>query len=267
MTTARAIERGTLQFYLDMAKFVGAEVMPTESDELWMNEVDAQTRTADLRCYLQDDDRNANELILGALARRYRNLNDHDKLFITVAEYLYRFAPAGFQHQANVSIAEVAEVLEPVLGPSGELPFWLPQLETLVDELLAYEHLHDLTRLGLFERSRQLKSRVAANGLDTMGLVAFARFNYLLRRTFIMLWEAELWWIEQALTEMESRADFFVDCSELGMSPILPTNELLQMVQHWKQPSFADYADEVTYRKVQKVREILENALLPEMVQ
>lgn len=270
MTTARAIERGILQFYLDLARFVGVEVVVTDhrSDdphaERWMDEVDVRTKPSDLRRYLQADAANANEIILGALAQRYRRLNANDKLFITVAEYLYRFAPAWFQGNA-VSIAEVAEVLEPVLGPSGELPTWLPQLETLINELVAYEHLHEMTDLGIFVRGRQLKARVATHGLDTMGLVAFARFNYILRKTFTTLWDAELWWIEQALLELESRADFFVDCHEIGLSPIVPTNELLHMACQWKRPSFADYAHDVMYRNVQQVRQILETALLPEM--
>jgi hypothetical protein len=164
-----------------------------------------------------------------------------------------------------IPLADVAEILEPIVGSAEELPEWLPGLEELVNELFAYEHLHEFARNGLFVRGRKLKSSVSADGLDTMGLVAFARFNFLMRRTFTTLWEAEVWWIEQALNELESRAEFFVDCSEIGLSEIVPTNELFHMVCQWKQPSFSDYAQDQTYQKVQKLRQILETALLPEM--
>jgi hypothetical protein len=81
------------------------------------------------------------------------------------------------------------------------------------------------------------------------------------RQTFTTLWEADLWWIEQALDELESRAEFFVDCSEIGLSVIEPTNELSKMVKGWKRPSFTEYATDLTYQRVQKLRSILDQAL------
>jgi hypothetical protein len=232
-----------------------------------MDEVDVRTTPVQLRRFLQAEETKSNEATLRAMAQRFREQRSNDKLFIVVAEYLYRCSPDWFQGQPTVTMPEVAEALEPVLGAPGKPPSWVTQLEDLIIELCAYEHLHELARNGIFDRGRQLKARVADGGLDTMGLVAFARFNYLLRKTFTTLWEAELWWIEQALNELESRAEFFVDCTEIGLSSIVPTNELYEMVCDWKQPSFNDYAQDLTYQKVQKIRQILEVALLPETAQ
>jgi hypothetical protein len=272
MEHVNATDRGILTFYIGLARTGGLECPFTEGQAVngeadkWMGKVDASVTPTDLRRFLQADETNADEITLGALAQRYRRLKANDKLFITVAEYLYRFSPAWFQELPAVSMAEVADVLEPVLGPAGELPEWLPRMEELINELVAYEHLHELAQLGIFDRGRHLKAKVSAKGVDSMGLVAFARFNYVLRNTFTTLWDAELWWIEQALNELESRADFFVDCTEIGLSPIVPTNELFRMVCEWKRPAFTDYAQDLTYQRVQKVRQILETALLPEPV-
>jgi hypothetical protein len=267
-------EAELVQFYLEFAKSVG-QVCPVKDwatsngqGEAWLRQLDSVTSPMQLRHFLQNENTACNEPTLKALGQRfhYHHPAAADKLFITVAEYLYRFAPQGFSEMSTIPLAHVAEILEPILGEADDLPDWLPELEGLVHELFACEHLHDLARTGIFDKGRKLKARVSVDGLDTMGFVAFARFNFLLRRTFTMLWEAEVWWIEQALNELESRAEFFVDCSEIGLSTIVPTNELFHMVCQWKQPSFSDYAQDQTYQKVQKVRQILETALLPEMV-
>jgi hypothetical protein len=266
-------EAGVVEFYLAFAKSAGMACPVKDwttangQGKAWVRQVDSVTSPTQLRHFLQNENTVCSEPTLRALGQHYRGHQPAaaDKLFITVAEYLYRFAPDGFSVQSIIPLAHVAEILEPILGEADDLPDWLPELEELAHELFACEHLHDLARTGLFDRGRKLKARVSAGGLDTMGFVAFARFNFLLRRAFTTLWEAEVWWIEQALNELESRAEFFVDCSEIGLSPIVPTNEVFHMVCQWKQPSFSDYAQDQTYQKVQKVRQILETALLPEM--
>jgi hypothetical protein len=264
-------ESALVQFYIAFASSLGISCSIKDEQavnaqvESWLRQVDGTTSPMQLRHFLQDETTSVDEPTLRALGHRFRHQTGaSDKLFITVAEYLYRFAPAGFAEQPRIPLASVAEILEPVLGPAENLPDWLPELEELVEQLIACEHMHDLANTGIFDRGRKLKARVSAEGLDTMGLVAFARFNYMLRRTFTMLWESEVWWIEQALNELESRAEFFVDCSEIGLSSIVPTNELFHMVCQWRRPYFTDYATDQTYQKVQKVRQILEAALLPE---
>ena len=228
----------------------------------WLAEVDAAVSPSVLRQFMQSGSSTCDEETLGSLIRRYHGqVQSSDKLYVAVAEYLVNCAPTWFAETQRVSMADVADVLEPVLGPAGDLPKWLPELETLITELSAYEHLHELAEHGIFDRGRHLKAKVAKGGLDTMGLVAFARFNYLLRQTFTLLWEADIWWIQQALDELESRAEFFVDCSDIGLSLIEPTNELNQMVHEWKRPSFTEYANDETYLKVQKLRTILDQGL------
>lgn len=228
--------------------------------EKWFEQVEAAVSPAALRQFVQSVP--INEPTLAEVIRHYHgHVEWSDKLYVCVAEYLVKCTPKWFQETERVTMADVADVLEPVLGPSGELPKWLPDLESLITELSAYEHLHELASHGIFDRGRQLKGKVAKGGLDTMGLVAFARFNYLLRQTFTILWEADLWWIQQALDELQSRAEYFVDCTDIGLSFLEPTDELHKMVHGWKRPSFTEYAHDETYQKVQKLRTILDNAL------
>jgi hypothetical protein len=252
-----------MRFYLALAKNQNLAGIPEGGDvEKWLLQVDAAVSPAALRNFIQSNDPYADDLTLGSVIRRYHGKPQWgDKLYVAVAEYLVKCSPKWFLETQRVSLADVADVLEPVLGPAGELPKWLPELEDLITELSAYEHLHELAEHGIFERGRQLKARVSKNGLESMGLVAFARFNYLLRQTFTILWQADLWWIQQALDELESRAEFFVDCTEIGLSLIEPTNELNKMVHEWKQPSFNEYATDETYQRVQKLRQILDQSL------
>ena len=256
-----------LRFYVALAKSQNVPCSVTDWQsgnsqvETWLAQVEAAVSPAVLRQFIQSGSTACDEVTLGSLIRRYKGHSQwSDKLYVAVAEYLVSCSPSWFTETQRVSMADVADVLEPVLGPAGDLPAWLPELEKLIGELSAYEHLHELAEHGIFERGRQLKAKVG-KGLDTMGLVAFARFNYLLRQTFTLLWEADLWWIQQALDELESRAEFFIDCSEIGMSVIEPTNELNQLVHEWKRPSFTDYASDESYQKVQKLRAILDQAL------
>ena len=257
-----------VRFYQSLAK--GQNVPCPISDwqtangqvEKWFTQVDAAVSPSVLRQFLQSGAASCNEETLAAIIRRYKGQSQStDKLYVAVAEYLVNCSPKWFVDTDRVSMADVAEVLEPVLGSAGEYPSWLPELEALITELSAYEHLHELAEHGIFDRGRQLKAKVGKGGLNTMGLVAFARFNYLVRQTFTTLWEADLWWIQQTLDELDSRAEFFVDCTEIGMSVIEPTNELNQMVHEWKRPSFTDYATDETYQRVQKLRTILDRAL------
>jgi len=256
-----------MRFYIALAKSQNiacpiSDWNASEAIEKWMLQVDAAVSPAALRQFMQAEQTFCDEITLGQVIRRYhKHAQWGDKLYVAVAEYLVNCTPQWFQENERVTLADVADVLEPVLGPTTDLPKWLPELEQLISELSAYEHLHELASHGIFDRGRQLKAKVAKNGLDTMGLVAFARFNYLLRQTFTILWEADLWWIQQALDELESRAEFFVDCSEIGLSVIEPTNELNDLVHAWKRPSFTEYANDETYQKVQKLRGILDDSL------
>jgi hypothetical protein len=228
--------------------------------EKWFQQIETAVSPSTLRQFVQSVP--INEPTLAEVIRHYHGHAEwSDKLYVCVAEYLIKCTPKWFQETERVTMADVADVLEPVLGPAGELPKWLPELESLITELSAYEHLHELAEHGIFDRGRQLKGRVAKAGLDTMGLVAFARFNYLLRQTFTTLWEADIWWIQQALDELESRAEYFVDCTDIGLSFLEPTDDLNKMVHEWKRPSFNEYAHDETYQRVQKLRTILDNSL------
>jgi hypothetical protein len=253
-----------LKFYTALAQNYQLQASGNDPGKLdsWLVQIDSAVSPAQLRQFLQSGTTVCDEPTLVPVIRRYHGHSQwSDKLYVSVAEFLVNCAPKWFTSTERVSLADVADVLEPILGPAGDLPKWLPELEALIIELSTYEHLHELADHGLFDRGRKLKAKVSKGGLDTMGMVAFARFNYLLRQTFTTLWEADLWWIEQALDELESRAEFFVDCSDIGLSVIEPTNELFKMVKGWKRPSFTEYANDLTYQRVQKLRSILDQAL------
>src|ERR1700675_5052670 len=95
----------------------------------WLLQVDAAVSPAGLRQFMQADNTVVDELTRGSVIRRYHgHAQWNDKLYVSVAEYLVKCTPKWFRETERVSLADVADVLEPVLGPAGDLPNWIPEL-------------------------------------------------------------------------------------------------------------------------------------------
>ena len=235
--------------------------------EGWFDGIDTKLEPAQFRHLIQAEGFDSREEVLRCLAMRFSRKGsasqfDRDKLDLLLGQYLATCAPAAWAEQPTVSLSDVASVLAPMVGPvTPVMPKWLEPLEDLVRELNAYEHLQDLAKHGIFERGRTLKGQAGEKHAEPIVQVAFARFNYLLRRAFSQLWEADLWWIEQALDELESRGEFFIDASSAQLSPITPTSDLFGLLKQWQRPLFTDYAHDRTYHRVQQIRTVLDRSL------
>ena len=236
--------------------------------EEWLAAIDSVVTPSQLRQFIQKSKIANRKDSLEWLIKRYVkragvSQPDLDKLDFLLVQYLSTCH--GDKAEANdFPLDKVAALLEPLVGPLAKpLPPWSVKLNELADEMKAYEHLQDMTKHELVDRGRKLKSSIRRQPNDPTILITFARFNYLVRATFVLLWQADVWWIEEGLKFLETRGEYFLDCAAVGFSPIQPITELYPTLTKWKNPSLADYALDSTYRQLQGLRHIVDTAMGP----
>jgi hypothetical protein len=78
---------------------------------------------------------------------------------------------------------------------------------------------------------------------DPSAMLAFVRFNFLLRRTLIELMHADLIFIRSGLTHLESAGARTVDCQSFGLTAAEPVARVRQLADEWKQPFQKEYTE------------------------
>jgi hypothetical protein len=103
---------------------------------------------------------------------------------------------------------------------------------------------------------------------DPAALVAFIRFNFLLRRTLIELMHADLIAIRSGLGQLQSAGARVIDCHHLGLSATEPLTKICAMADEWKQPFQKEYTERTVSQAFDKllglrtdVEQALEKAL------
>jgi hypothetical protein len=72
-------------------------------------------------------------------------------------------------------------------------------------------------------------------------MLAFVRFNFLLRRTLIELMHADLIYIRAGINHLESAGAKTIDCQTFGLSSAEPLAKVRQIADDWKQPFQKEY--------------------------
>jgi hypothetical protein len=78
---------------------------------------------------------------------------------------------------------------------------------------------------------------------DPAALVAFIRFNFLLRRTLIELMHADLIAIRAGLGQLQAAGARIIDCHHLGLSATEPLSKISSIADEWKQPFQKEYTE------------------------
>jgi hypothetical protein len=134
--------------------------------------------------------------------------------------------------------------LQPVLAAADAMRLeWCEPLDQILDKIAHCESLRDMMESGLLEQGRLLKESAGAMFYDPAALVAFCRFNFLLRRAFIRMLHADLSAIRQAVEALESAGVKSVDCRRAGFSAAETTTQLRYYTENWKQPFHKDYTE------------------------
>jgi len=271
--------------YAALARLCGSENLPypsgtapsawrdekrSASDFGWLDEVDRKLQAVHIRQFLATPSAAGEEGLRIFLRRQLfkpdKTSEDRDKIDLLVVQYFALCAPHELM-AAVIDLAEVARVLQPVLGEVeiAALECCEP-LNLILETAQQCRSLSDFVDQGLVEKGRIAKENAGGMFYDPAALVTFCRFNFLLRRIFIQLLHVDLRTLGQMLLEIENRGIKVVDCRRAGFSASEPISKLREFHNRWKAPFHRDYSQggaSRPYEQLMSLRADLEDALDP----
>ena len=242
-----------------------SETSVIQAVQKWLDAMDEQIQPHQFRHILEGTDILSSEDKLRALVQRHlgkRNRSDADreKLHYLLNHYVCVCSPPSFRDR-DLSIDEIAEVLEPVLGECPAfVPQWLRPINNLIEQMPRCMKLEEL-RASILEPGRDLKAGTADMYFGASALVLFTCFNYSARRTFSRLLMSELDAIEQGLGELEARGMSFVDLSPAGLSEQQPLSGVRELLDELRTAVAPPYATSVEGEKTRTLRMALDAAI------
>jgi hypothetical protein len=243
-----------------------SEEQVTEVAGRWLAEMDDRIESFQFRATLERPDIVNSEEKLRGLVNRYlykqtRSTADRDKLQYLLTQYAYVCAPPSFRARIT-SLAELAEVLEPVLGDcTEEPPAEVRVLTGLVDLM---------PRCGTFEEleatvvvpGREVKGQLGERWPEMPALLAVTHFNYSLRCAYARLLSEEVHASQERLAQLQERQITTVDCTALGLSASEPLDILKDCLVDLGGTAPADYAVvNARSEQVRALRSTIEAAL------
>jgi len=255
--------RSVFPIYLALAKQLGLEIpftqakrnLPEKPDletfssvHEWLDSMDQRVMVHQLRHLLQMTTLNASETGLRALIQRHlrkpkKSNVDRDKIDFLLVQYFALCAPAKIYHK-QIEPADVAHVMQPVLGDvDPDLLVWCAPLEQMIEALRSFRSLREILKTNFIEQGRKVKETAGGMFYDPAALVAFIRFNFLLRRTLIELMHADLIAIRAGLAQLQSAGARIIDCHHVGLSASEPLAKISAMADEWKQPFQKEYTE------------------------
>lgn len=230
----------------------------------WLDKADAAAETSQLRKLLQSESVGSKPGIR-TLAQRYLGKPNaaqdyRDKIEFLLAQYFSHSAPLPVI-RGPVTSAEVAHVLEPVIGTAEGTPDWLTQLDALIAKLGQCDSLREILGERLLERGRELKNKAAEELLEPSTLVEFTRYNFLVRRAFIRLLHNDLERIRRSTDELQQRGVKTVNCKSAGLNENAEIEEVRRYCRNWKAIFRTDYSERSVCDAVVEVLNACETAL------
>jgi len=279
-----AEDRSVFPIYLALAKQLEIEIplppekrnLPEKPDlelfdevEAWLDEMDQRVAVHQLRKLLQTTTLNASETSLCALIHRHLQKSaktnvDRDKVDFLLVQYFALCAPAKIYHK-QIEPFDVAQVMKPVLNDVDDTTLeWCEPLEQMIEKLRTFRSLREILKTSFIEQGRKVKEAAGGMFYDPAALLAFVRFNFLLRRTFIELMHADLIAIRSGLSTLETAGVRIIDCHHFGLSATEPLAKIREVADEWKQPFQQEYTERSvnqTFEKLLGLRTDVERAL------
>jgi hypothetical protein len=264
-----------IEFDLAPLPYPAGEVPPArptrsvfDRDLKWLDTIDDHLLAYQLRqvppATLHASEPSLRAFIQRQLRKPEKSTVDRDKVDWLLVQYFALCAPVELYRQ-EIQLEDVARVLQPVLTAADATPLeWCEPLDKILHRLEGCDSLRDVMENGLLEQGRLLKESAGCMFYDPAALVAFCRFNFLLRRTFIRVLHADLSAVRGAIEEIEAKGVKAVDCRRAGFSAAETTNHLRHFCANWKQPFQKDYTESSVTRSFEQLlalRTDLEEAL------
>src|SRR5215469_13254661 len=211
-----------------------------------------------LRQLLQMTTLNASESGLRALIMRHlrkpsKTTTDRDKADFLLVQYFALTAPPKVYHK-QIELTDVANVLRPVFGEVDSAPLpWCEPLEKMIVSLRGFKSLRDILKTNFIEQGRRVKESAGGMFYDPSAMLAFIRFNFLLRRTLIELMHADLIFIRSGLSQLQQAGARIVDCQAVGLGKAEPIDTLQRMADEWKQPFQKEYTERTVNQAFDKL--------------
>lgn len=239
-----------------------------DRDLAWLDSIDGRVRAFQIR-QLPPEVLNRNEEILRAFIHRQlrkpdKTNVDRDKIDLLLVQYFALCAPEEL-YRSNIRLQDVAKVLRPVLSEADATPLeWCEPLDQILEKVEQCHSLRDMMELGLLEQGRLLKESAGCMFYDPAALIAFCRFNFLLRRAFIRLLHSDLSAVRQAVEALDAAGVKTVDCRRAGFTAAESTVHLRFFCEDWRQPFQKDYTESSVnhaFEQLLALRTDLEDAL------
>jgi hypothetical protein len=218
-----------------------------DTDLKWLDEVDAKVLAYQIRQLPSEILNASDETLRAVLHRQLRKQTktppDRDKIDLLLVQYFALCAPEEL-YRKEIRLQDTAQVLQPVLGATDVSRVeWAAPLDQILEKVAGCESLRDMMEHGLLEQGRLLKESVGEAFYEPAALVAFCRFNFLLRRAFIRMLHADLSAVRQAVEALDASGVRTVDCRRAGFSAAETTIQLRYYCENWKQPFHKDYTE------------------------
>jgi hypothetical protein len=176
-------------------------------------------------------------------------------------QLLTQTSPSRIEEDA-VDLTFVATGLEYALGKvTANSPDWLKPLEDLINTARACQSLNALFSSGVLEAGRKIKVDAGERYFKPAPLIAFTRFNFLLRRAFFQLMHGDINVILDGLRELESRGIVTIDGTAAQFSAEESIGQVRMICQSWKVMFQAEYSSGQPMRVLADLRTIVEAAL------
>jgi hypothetical protein len=263
--------RSVYPIYLALAKQLGTETpfaqrtLPDNPDSqllhemhCWLDSMDKRVIVYQLRHLLQMTTLNASESGLRALIERHLRKSvkspfDRDKIDFLLVQYFALCAPAKIYHK-RIQLTDVAEVMSPILGDVEPATLaWCEPLEAMIEAVHGFRSLREIVKTNFIEQGRRVKETAGNMFYDPSALVAFIRFNFLLRRTLIELMHADLIAVRAGLTTLEAADVRVMDCRNTGFSAAEPLTKVRKLADEWKQPFQKEYTERSVTQAFEKL--------------
>lgn len=265
--------RSVFPIYLALAKQLEIEIpfpqakrnLPDKPDidlfsevQTWLDSMDQQVMVHQLRHLLQMTTLNASESGLRALIQRHwrkalKSKTDRDKVDFLLVQYFALCAPPKIYHK-QIEPGDVAQVMQPVLGDVDTKPLpWAEPLEKMISALRGFRSLREILKTDFIDQGRKLKESLAGGFYEPPAMVAFIRFNFLLRRTLIELMHADLIAIRSGLAQLDASGVRILDCHHCGLSSAEPLPKVREIADEWKQPFNKEYTERTVNQAFDKL--------------
>jgi hypothetical protein len=231
----------------------------------WFDGMDQQIHVYQVRQFLQTwataDDDILRLLLLRHLEKPQHGPVDRDKVDFLLVQYFSHLAPARLE-DVECDLAYVAQALENIVGAVNfSIPDWLAPLEQVIESAIACHSLNELFRGHVLEEGRKLKANAGDDYFSPIALVAFARFNFLIRRIFFRLMHDEINAIHDGLHELAQRGIRVLDCRRAHFSRNEPIDRLRMICHSWKVMFHAEYSSGQPLKILTDLRMVVEEAL------